>query len=121
MLASIPASRLNRICERFRIPLRFNLMSSRSNGSQQSGQSVVVLHIGTGDLAFNRQAQRVHGKMALAAFDLFPGIITADTTSFGRLEIGPSVKRGGGCYMMPEICEFVRSGLTSCATRLLIL
>jgi len=31
MLASFPASRLNRICGRFRIPFRSNLMSSRSN------------------------------------------------------------------------------------------
>jgi hypothetical protein len=65
---------------------RFDPGALAAHGLQQSRQGVAVLHVRRGDLALDRQAQRIDADMALAALDLLAGIVAARAARFRRLD-----------------------------------
>src|SRR3954465_9799465 len=56
-----------------------------ADGLEQRRCSVAILHIGRMNKDEEHDAQRVSDDVALAAVDLFPGVVARRTSAFGRL------------------------------------
>ena len=56
-----------------------------ADGLEQRRCSVAILHIGRMNKDEEHQPECVGGDVALAAVDLFPGVVAQRTSAFGRL------------------------------------
>ena len=70
-----------------RSPVNMSTKHSHDRTRSQDGrQRVAVLRVGGGDLAFDRQAERIDGEAALAALDFLGGVEAARPASLRRID-----------------------------------